>query len=208
MILGITGGSGSGKTTLLDCIRDRGGLVLDCDAIYHTLLETDDALLSALKARFPEAFPEGTLQRKKLGSIVFSDPQALQELNHITHSAVKQEVLRQLEFSPALAAIDAYALFEGQLDTLCDLTVAICAPIEDRIKRLTARDGITEAYARSRISAQHDDRWFQEHCSVVLVNNADLCTFREKCVAFLDKLDIISVGKTFGGSPDCPVFKP
>ena len=52
-IIGITGGSGCGKTTLLNIIRDRGGLVLDCDAIYHELLKTDKAMLSAIDARFP-----------------------------------------------------------------------------------------------------------------------------------------------------------
>ena len=122
MILGITGGTGCGKTTLLNLIRDRGGLVLDCDAIYHELLRTDAALLAAIEARFPGVVREGVLDRKKLGSLVFSDPKALEELNHITHGAVKREVLRRLEGDPSLAAIDAIALFEGGLVELCDVT--------------------------------------------------------------------------------------
>ena len=53
MILGITGGTGCGKTTLLRCVAEKGGLVLDCDEIYHELLETDPMLLEAIEARFP-----------------------------------------------------------------------------------------------------------------------------------------------------------
>ena len=113
MILGITGGTGCGKTTLLNIIGEKGGIILDCDELYHELLERDDALLSAIGARFPGTVEDGSLQRKKLGALVFSDEKALLDLNRITHSAVKQEVLRRLEIRPALAAIDAIALFEG-----------------------------------------------------------------------------------------------
>ena len=67
MIIGITGGTGCGKTTLLECIRQQGGLVLDCDAIYHGLLLSDPALLRAIEARFPGTVENGQLLRKKLG---------------------------------------------------------------------------------------------------------------------------------------------
>ena len=103
MIIGITGGSGCGKTTMLDLIREKGGLVLDCDAIYHRLLREDPTLLAAIEARFPGVVEDGQLQRKKLGNIVFSDENALSDLNKITHSAVKAEVLRQLQAQPKLA---------------------------------------------------------------------------------------------------------
>ena len=65
-IIGITGGTGCGKTTLLGCIQEKGGLVLDCDAIYHRLLQEDDRLLSAIDSRFPGVVEQGVLQRKKL----------------------------------------------------------------------------------------------------------------------------------------------
>lgn len=186
MIIGITGGTGCGKTTLLKVIAEKGGLILDCDAIYHRLLTTDKKLLDAIETRFPGVVENGALQRKKLGAIVFSDENALLDLNRITHSAVKTEVLRQLHTAPALAAIDAIALFEGGLAELCDVTVAVTAPVEDRVQRLIKRDGITEAYARARIAAQHDEAWFQERCDWILKNNETEVHFREKCLAFLE----------------------
>ena len=191
MIIGITGGTGCGKTTLLNLIRDAGGLVLDCDAIYHELLATDRSLLEAIENRFPGVVTNGILQRKQLGSIVFSDPQALLDLNQITHSAVKQEVLRRLETAPALTAIDAIGLFEGDLAPLCNVTVAVTAPEAARIHRLMLRDNITEAYARSRIRAQHNNDWFRERCDFTLENNGDISCFQIKCLDFLRNLNIM-----------------
>lgn len=194
MILGITGGTGCGKTTLLRCIAQADGVILDCDQIYHDLLRTDPALLKSIEDRFPGTVENGVLLRKKLGEQVFSDQAALADLNRITHSAVKAEVLRRLESRPALAAIDAIALFEGGLAPLCDVTVAVTAPTEDRVRRLMARDGISEEYARKRIAAQHDPSWFQERCDWVLDNDSTLEAFQEKCLAFLRQLGIIDSG--------------
>ena len=192
MILGITGGTGCGKTTLLKALEDRGALVLDCDAIYHDLLKTDPGLLEAISRRFPGTVEAGVLQRKKLGAIVFVDPEALEDLNRITHGAVKAEVLRRLGAWDGHAAIDAIALFEGGLAELCQVTVAVTAPVEDRVRRLMARDGIPEEYARSRIAAQHDESWFRERCDHVLENDGELGAFATKCLAFLSKIGIIN----------------
>ena len=191
MILGITGGTGCGKTTLLNCIAERGGLILDCDAIYHDLLRTDPELLRAIEARFPGSVENGTLQRKKLGNLVFSDEKALEDLNAITHGAVKAEVLRRLSEKPRLAAIDAIALFEGGLATLCDITVAVTAPEEARIQRLMVRDGIGRDYAKRRIAAQKSAEWFRERCDYCLENNRTQADFQKTCLAFLRKLGIM-----------------
>ena len=191
MILGITGGTGCGKTTLLTCIGSQGGLILDCDAIYHDLLRTDPALLGAIEKRFPGTVENGVLQRKKLGKLVFSDEKALNDLNQITHSAVKAEVLRRLAHKPKLAAIDAIGLFEGGLAELCDVTVAVTAPEEARLRRLMTRDGIDRDYAKRRIAAQKSAEWFRERCDFCLENNGTQADFQETCLAFLRKLGIM-----------------
>jgi dephospho-CoA kinase len=191
MIIGITGGTGCGKTTLLNCIAEKGGLILDCDAIYHRLLQTDKELLLSIENRFPGVVENSVLQRKKLGNIVFADEKALRDLNAITHAAVKKEVLRLLENAPKLAAIDAIGLFEGDLAELCDVTVAVIAPVEDRVRRLMTRDGISEEYARKRIDAQRSNAEFSAMCGHTLENNRDIGAFRTKCLAFLAEFDIM-----------------
>ena len=191
MILGITGGTGCGKTTLLNLIKDMGGMVLDCDEIYHQLLKTDPPLLTAIENRFPGTVNGRELDRKKLGALVFSDENALLDLNRITHTAVKQEVLRRLAEKPKLAAIDAIGLFEGKLADLCDITVAVTAPTDDRVKRLMVRDGISENYAKKRIAAQHESDWFRQRCDYTLENREAIDTFKAECLAFLETLGII-----------------
>lgn len=188
MILGITGGTGSGKTTLLTVAKALGFQVLDCDEIYHQLLETDRNLLEAIETRFPGVVQEGRLQRKKLGARVFADPQALEDLNTITHSAIRQAVEAGLQND---TAIDAIALFESGMDALCDVTVAVVAPEELRVQRLMAREGITEDYARSRIAAQPPESFYRERCDYVLENTGEITQFQGKCLAFFHRLGIM-----------------
>ena len=190
MIIGITGGTGCGKTTALNVIRELGGIIIDCDAVYHVLLQTDKALLSAIEARFPGTVVNGALERKKLGNIVFSHEEALKDLNKITHSAVKKKVEHILQ-GHSFAAIDAIELFDGGLAALCDVTVAITAPEDARIARLQARDGISREYALLRIRAQKDEQYFREHCDYVLENTGSEAQFQEKCLAFFKELTII-----------------
>ena len=191
MIIGITGGTGSGKSTLLQLIAAQGGLILDCDAIYHQLLQSDIHLLQSIENRFPGTVKNGVLDRKKLGSIVFNDENALLELNGITHAAVKTEVLRRLETKPKLAAIDAIGLFEGDLASICDVTVAVTAPEDVRIRRIMERDNISESYARDRIRAQHNNEWFAQKCDYVLENGSSTEDFQRKCIAFFRDSGII-----------------
>ena len=191
MIIGITGGTGCGKTTLLDMIQQQGGTVLDCDTIYHQLLETDTALLAAIENRFPGTVEKGVLQRKKLGALVFSDKDALADLNKLTHGAVKAAVIRQLTPTPELAAIDAIGLFESGLNELCQLTVAVVAPEETRIARLMERDGVTRDYALSRIRAQRPAEEYSGLCDYTLINDSTKEAFQEKCLAFFSESGIM-----------------
>ena len=193
MIIGITGGTGCGKTTLLSLLQGQGFTVLDCDEIYHDLLKTDKNLLAALDARFPGTVRDGVLDRKKLGTIVFADGDALKDLNRITHAAVKKQVLRLLPPSTQNAAIDAIGLFESGMDELCKLTIAVTSPVEMRVRRLMARDNISEKYARARIAAQPAGEVFQARCDYTLVNDGTEKDFQEKCLAFLSEQGIINV---------------
>lgn len=192
-ILGITGPTGSGKTTLLRQVERRGGCVLDLDAVYHELLKTDERLLAALDRRFPGVIVDGKLDRKALGSIVFADKAALADLNAITGKFILAETDRRLQQARAagipIAAIDAINLLEGELPQRCKYTIAVVAPVEVRVRRLMARDGISEEYARLRISAQQPGDYFSSRCDYTLVNDADSPeAFALRCDRLLDTI--------------------
>lgn len=180
-IVGVTGPSGSGKSTALRCLRDRGALVLDCDAVYHELLETDAELVNELGRRFPGTVEKGRLQRKKLGERVFGNQEGLLDLNRITHRSITEEVQRRLRAfalqGGSLAALDASELLESPLAERCDFTIGVLAPEETRIRRIMARDGITRDYALSRVRAQHGEDYFRARCTVTVENNQDEATF-------------------------------
>lgn len=193
IVIGITGPTGSGKTTCLKCVEERGGAVLDLDAVYHGLLKTDKNLLSELDARFPGVIREGELDRKALGAIVFQNREALIDLNNITSKYIMAETDRLLaqakEEGRPLAAIDAINLLEGDLPFRCHHTVAITAPVDVRVKRLMARDNISEEYAMMRINAQPPAEFFEELCDYTLRNSMYTPEeFKTRCNELLDEL--------------------
>ena len=185
LIVGLTGGTGAGKTSALAALEDLGGTVLDCDAVYHQMLRTDPALREAITAAFGPVFcPDGSLDRQKLGTLVFSDHAALDRLNTIVYEYLPPELLRRAQ-GHTLVGLDAISLMESGLGRLCACTVAVLAPVEDRVRRIMARDGISEDYARLRISAQQPDAFYRERCSHILENNcATPAQFREQARIF------------------------
>lgn len=188
IVIGITGPTGAGKTTVLNVLKKLGGCILDADAVYHELLESDLTLRSDLEERFgPLTREDGSFDRKKLGGIVFHDPAALDDLNNIAHCRVGLELGRRLWLAKKegiqAAAIDAIALFESGAAELCRTTVAVTAPEEIRVRRIMVRENISEEYARARVAAQKPSQWFEERCDCVLRNDGGREELKERARA-------------------------
>ena len=193
-ILGITGPTGAGKTTLLREVEALGGAAIDCDAVYHRMLESDTALQERLENTFgPLRDGSGVIDRKKLGAIVFGDPAQLERLNAIAQGAVAERtrglLARYREQGKSLAAVDAIALLESPLKELCKLTVAVLAQPEVRVRRIMAREGISEDYAWARVKAQKPDEYFSQYCDYTLINDCPSAEdFSQKVRVFLKEV--------------------
>jgi tRNA threonylcarbamoyl adenosine modification protein (Sua5/YciO/YrdC/YwlC family)/dephospho-CoA kinase len=191
-IFGVTGGSGVGKTTMLNVLREKGALVIDADEVYYGLCRDSVPMLAEIETRFPGVVEGGVLQRKKLGSVVFADAQALEDLRRITDVYVEREIDRLLSDHAAnggrYAAVDAINILGTKLETYATATIAVTAPEETRVARLVAREGITEEYARLRIRAQRPDSYFEEHCTYTIRNDGSKEDFRRRCGELISKL--------------------
>lgn len=189
-VIGITGPTGAGKTTLLEEVGNLAGGVIDCDEVYHGMLEYGTVLPDQLEKAFgPLRDSGGKIDRKKLGGIVFGDPDKLERLNAITQKAVAscaRELIEEYrKQGRVLTAVDAIALLESPLREVCDITVAVLAPPEVRVRRIMAREGISEEYARARVRAQKPGSWFEQHCTYTLRNDGDLAGFEARARALL-----------------------
>ena len=191
VVLGITGGTGAGKTSALNAIRELGGSVIDCDALYHDMLTRHQQMRKEIGAAFPGVFDsEGQLDRKKLGQEVFTKKERLEELNGIVYKYLLPELEKVISESKAdLCAVDAINLLEANIDRLCDRTIAVTAPTELRVRRIMARDSITEQYARLRISAQKPDEYYRTKCDLELNNALDTAeAFQTEAKDFFERL--------------------
>ncbi len=186
LVIGITGGTGCGKTTFLRELEAAGGCAIDCDALYHELLQSSKEMISEIGKEFPGAMAGGVLDRKALGKIVFEDKEALLRLNSITHKYVAlkvEQILKKAEEEgKGIAGIDAIALIESGISERCGVTVGVIAPVELRIKRIMEREGIDREYAILRIAAQKDNSYFEKNCDYILENSFDSeDEFRKEC---------------------------
>lgn len=193
-IIGITGGTGCGKTTALETLKDFGALVIDCDALYHELLESSAELINEIDKYFPGAVTDGVLDRKALGAVVFTDEEALRDLNIITHKYIHLELRRRLREwamqGGTLAAVDAIELFSSGIAKRCCATVGVTADREVRLRRIQQRDGISLEYAMMRVNAQRPNEYFEERCDYILQNNGTREEFSDCCLnLFLEVLN-------------------
>ena len=177
LVIGLTGPSGAGKGEVSRILQGYGAQIIDADAVYHALLVPPSPCLDALRERFGKEIltESGELDRKKLGSIVFADPDALHDLNTIAHRFVMKETRRRLaalrDTDTRLAVFDAPQLFEAGAERDCDTVISVLADKQIRAARIMARDGIDETAAYRRINAQLDDAYFRAHSDHIIENN-------------------------------------
>lgn len=176
-LIGLTGGIATGKSTFAEALRALGLPVIDADQLARRVVEPGTPTLAAIDAAFPGVVgPDGRLDRKALGTRVFSDAEARRRLEAITHPAIRAAMVAETARLEAaghdLVFYDTPLLFEVGLDRAVELVVVVWAPVEAQRRRLQARDGLSAAEAEARLRAQ----WPVDEKAAradVVVENAD-----------------------------------
>ena len=177
IVIGVAGGIASGKSTVARVFEELGARVLDADAIGHDLLRTD-----RLRDRIREAFgedvltPEGDVDRRALGRVVFGDDQARQRLNRLVRPAIRGEIRRRIagmrgEGYDGAVVVDAPLLVDTGPTDLADRVVLVTAPSSTRKERIIRRSGLSEEEAEQRIAAQVPDEKQARWADYVLENS-------------------------------------
>ena len=171
MLIGLTGKSGSGKTTAAKILTDLGAFVADCDIIAHKVLE-EESVKKKLCENFGDSIfnSNGSVDRKLLGSIVFSDSEKLAVLNGIVHGAItKKAIAMCIASGKDICFIDGSELEASGVDEKCAHIVVISADEDIRLNRITERDKISKDRALLRIRAQKD----YSKKAIIIKNNGD-----------------------------------
>lgn len=182
-LIGVTGNIACGKTAVMSALAELGATVIDGDLVYRELTGPESPLVRVLADRFGDRIvnPDGSLNRPELGKIVFSDPNALSDLDHITHPVILEEVYRRVAYAPTpVVATDGIKLIESGLGEQCDqVWVVTCDPNRQRA-RLIARNGISAEEADRRIAAQPPVASKLVHADVVIANDGSLDDLRQQ----------------------------
>ena len=196
MIIGITGPIGSGKSFVASELDLLGAHVIDMDVIARELVEPGMPALSEIRDEFgPDYILEkGTLNRRALGRLVFSDPEALRRLNGIMFPKLvkaAKEKLDEVSGQHGLVAVDAAVLYQAGLDKLVDKVIAVTAEEEVRTARIMERDKLTHEEALARISGQGElDEIARCSADLVIENSGTPQTLRKKLMDGLRLLGI------------------
>jgi dephospho-CoA kinase len=157
-MIGLTGGIGSGKSEVSRRLAARGAVVIDADKIAREVVEPGTPGLARVVAAFGEGMlrPDGSLDRERLGSVVFADPDKLAALNAIVHPLVGERVaqLQSEAADDAIVVYDVPLLAENNLAPMYDAVIVVDAADEVRVRRLAEHRGMPESDAKARIAAQ------------------------------------------------------
>ncbi len=185
-VIGLTGNIGCGKSSVAAMLRELGVATIDADALAREIRQNDAEARGAIEWRF------GTIDARKLGQIVFSDPAALRDLESILHPKVRDAVRARLaeleEGDVEIASVEVIKLFESPLHDACDQAWVVRCDESDALQRLAAARGMDAATVRARAAAQSTQDDKLARADVVIDNRGTLDETRRQVAAALHTL--------------------
>lgn len=201
VVIGLTGGPGTGKSTVASILARRGAAVIEADRLGHQAYAPGtEGWRTVVEAFGPEIVgPDGTIDRRRLGAIVFSDPEKLRRLNAIIHPIIRRLITEQLERfrreGVRVVVIEAALLFEAGWEDLVDEVWVTEAPAEVAIARYVARTGLPEAEVRRRVAAQLDATEKVRRAHRVIDTSGTLAAVERQVERLWDELTARTAGK-------------
>lgn len=193
-IFGLTGGIGAGKSAVAAMIREEGVPVVDADRIARDIVEPGKPAYEEIVRRFGAdiLLPGGGIDRRKLGEIVFSDAEKRASLEAITHPAIMSEIASALAGLESegrdIAVVEAALIYEAGRSGRFEAVIAVRCGRDQQVRRLIARDGMTEAEARRRIGSQMDPDEKARASEIVIDNSGDIAATRAQVRALAASL--------------------
>lgn len=195
-VLALTGGIGTGKSLVAGLIRKAGVPVVDADRISREIMEPGTGCHEEVVARFGDGIvgPDGRIDRKRLGAIVFGDPGKRALLESITHPRIREGIESAIssleaEGHPA-AVVEAALILENRREGRFDAVVCVYCDRDTQIRRIVARDGIPAAEAEARIAAQMDPLEKARRSDHVIDNSGSPEETEKQVEALLARLDL------------------
>lgn len=193
-ILGLTGGIACGKSTISAYLKEFGLPVIDADECSRAVVEKGSIGLEKLTEIFGSKILEndGTLNRKALGQIVFSDSEQLSLLNSVMEPLIREEISRRLnqENNADLVVLDAPLLIEQHYDKICDFIMTIDVSKKIQLERLIERDNLSEDKAKSRIESQLSSRERNGFADVVIDSSGTVEQTRKQVIKWLETINV------------------
>ncbi|MBG9732843.1 dephospho-CoA kinase [Paenibacillus alvei] len=181
MNIGLTGGIASGKSTVSRLLVERGALLVDADKIAREVVLPGSPVLEQIAVHFGSdmLLEDGSLNRKRLGELVFASETSRKQLESITHPAIRQEIQRQTrqfeqEHPERLVVVDIPLLYESGLAEMFDSIVVVYVPRSVQLQRLMERDGWNEKEAEQRLNAQWSMEKKRDLADIVIDNSGSL----------------------------------
>ena len=181
--VGVTGGIGSGKTALTDWLTEKGITVVDADLAARVVVAPGQPALAEIIAAFGDEYllPNGQLNRAALRKLVFEDADKRKALEAMTHSRIREELIRQLAAADsAYVVLSSPLLLESGQSDLIDVSVVVDAPEATQIARTMERDGNDQALVEGIMAAQLDRETRKSRADIVIDNSASLTELHEQ----------------------------
>jgi dephospho-CoA kinase len=193
-LIGLTGGIATGKSTVDRMLGARGATIIDADALAREAVRRGEPALDGIIERFGKDViqDDGTLDRARLGAIVFADADARRDLDRITHPRIaeltRERIAAALAGDAPLVVVDIPLLYENARESMFEGVLVVYAPVDVQVERLRDRNNLDEAAALQRLAAQMPIDEKRARATWVIDNSGDTAATEQAVAAWWDEI--------------------